>query len=238
MLQTPYETDLSTTRLSDSYRMGVESTHPRVDAAVVPARAPHVTRIDEAQLPTQHGNFRVVAYTEDGTDKDHLAIIAGDVRGKHGVLVRMHSECLTGDVLGSKRCDCGAQLDLALERIAEEGGVVLYLRQEGRGIGLANKIRAYRLQDEGRDTVDANTELGFPADARCYTVAAQMLNDLGVQCVRLMTNNPAKVEALQRKGIEVAVREPHEIPPLDENRAYLATKRDRMRHELIIEPDE
>lgn len=191
-----------------------------------------LVRSDEARLPTQYGNFRIVAFTEAGTDKDHVAIVAGDVEGKHGVLVRIHSECATGDIFGSMRCDCGPQLDLALERIAEEGGIVLYLRQEGRGIGLANKIRAYALQDEGLDTVDANLHLGFPADARCYSAAAQMLDQLGVACVRLMTNNPAKVEALKRKGIEVVGREAHEIPPNDENRFYLVTKRERMQHML------
>lgn len=214
--------------------MSVPATQGQVDAA---KPGPRVVRVDGSELPTRHGNFKVVAYTEEGTDKDHLAIISGDTQGKHGVLVRMHSECLTGDVLGSKRCDCGDQLDLALQRIAEEGGVVLYLRQEGRGIGLANKIRAYRLQDEGRDTVEANLELGFPADARCYTVAAQMLHDLGVQCVRLMTNNPAKVEALERKGIQVVAREAHEIPARAENRAYLTTKREKMRHTLALAAD-
>ncbi|MBW3584145.1 MAG: GTP cyclohydrolase II [Euryarchaeota archaeon] len=196
-----------------------------------------LVRSDEARLPTEHGNFRIVAFTEEATGKEHLAIVAGETEGRHGVLVRLHSECLTGDVLGSKRCDCGAQLDLALSRIADEGGVVLYLRQEGRGIGLANKVRAYHLQDQGMDTIQANLHLGFPADARCYTVAAEILDALGVQCVRLMTNNPDKVEKLRKKGIEVVAREPHEIPPNDENRAYLVTKRDKMSHTLVIDPE-
>jgi 3,4-dihydroxy 2-butanone 4-phosphate synthase / GTP cyclohydrolase II len=196
-----------------------------------PAELP---RTEEALLPTRHGNFRVVAFTDPATGTDHLALIAGNVQGEHGVLVRVHSECLTGDVLGSLRCDCGGQLELAMKRIAEESGILLYLRQEGRGIGLANKVRAYRLQDEGLDTVEANETLGFPSDARGYEVAAAMLATLGVSCVRLMTNNPVKVAALEAAGMKVVAREPHEIPPNHVNRAYLETKRDRMRHALHL----
>jgi 3,4-dihydroxy 2-butanone 4-phosphate synthase / GTP cyclohydrolase II len=201
---------------------------PRSDAPV------HLIRTEEALLPTAQGNFRIVAFTDEATGQDHLAVVSGEVQGQHGVLVRIHSECLTGDVLGSMRCDCGPQLDLALRRIAEQDGVLVYLRQEGRGIGLANKVRAYRLQDEGRDTVDANLELGLPSDARDYSLAAAILEELDVKCVRLMTNNPAKVDALEDAGIKVAVREPHEIPPNAVNRAYLETKRDRMDHALDL----
>lgn len=206
---------------------------------VPPAHAPlPLTRTEEAMLPTRQGKFRIIAFTDPATGLDHLAVVSGKTSGRHGVLVRIHSECLTGDVLGSMRCDCGQQLDLALERIAEQDGIVIYLRQEGRGIGLANKVRAYRLQDEGRDTVDANLDLGLLADGRDYRLAATILQELDVACVRLMTNNPAKVTALESAGIEVVAREPHEIPPNPDNRAYLATKRDRLHHALsLVEAD-
>ena len=202
-----------------------------------PSTVDKVTRIvsvrpySEAEVPTGYGSFRVVVYREDGSDIEHCAIVAGDVRGQEDVLTRVHSECFTGEVLHSLKCDCRDQLDQALERIARAGrGVVLYLRQEGRGIGLGNKIRAYALQQQGVDTVDANLKLGFAADARRYHAAAQMLNDLGVGSIALMTNNPAKVDALRNDGVKVASREPMAIVPNDHNRDYLRTKNRRMGH--------
>jgi len=190
-----------------------------------------VERYAEAQLPTRFGPFRVVVYRERDGDKEHLAVIAGEVAGAEDLLVRVHSECLTGEVLHSLRCDCRDQLDLALERIQAAGkGAVLYLRQEGRGIGLGNKIRAYAKQDEGLDTVDANLALGFEDDQRGYQMAADMLRDLGVASVVLMTNNPRKVEGLEDDGIEVTRREPHEVEAHEHNREYLKTKQDRLGH--------
>jgi GTP cyclohydrolase II len=190
-----------------------------------------VERYAEAQLPTRFGPFRVVAYRELDGDKEHLAVIVGEVEGADDVLIRVHSECLTGEVLHSLKCDCRDQLDLALERIQSAGhGAVLYLRQEGRGIGLGNKIRAYAKQDEGLDTVDANLALGFEDDHRGYQVAADMLRDLGVRSVALMTNNPRKVQGLENDGIKVTRREPHEVELHDHNRGYLKTKQDRLGH--------
>jgi GTP cyclohydrolase II len=190
-----------------------------------------VERYAEAQLPTRFGPFRVVVYRERDGDKEHLAVIAGEVAGAEDLLVRVHSECLTGEVLHSLRCDCRDQLDLALERIQAAGkGAVLYLRQEGRGIGLGNKIRAYAKQDEGLDTVDANLALGFEDDQRGYQMAADMLRDHGVASVALMTNNPRKVEGLEEDGIEVTRREPHEVEAHEHNRDYLKTKQDRLGH--------
>lgn len=192
---------------------------------------PTVERYAEAPLPTRFGPLRVVVYREVDGDKEHLAVIVGEVEGAEDLLIRVHSECLTGEVLHSLRCDCRDQLDLALERIQSEGaGAVLYLRQEGRGIGLGNKIRAYAKQDEGLDTVDANLALGFDEDHRGYHVAADMLRDLGVRSVALMTNNPHKVQGLQNDGITVSRREPHEVEAHDFNREYLKTKQDRLGH--------
>lgn len=190
-----------------------------------------IERYAEAQLPTQFGLFRVVVYRERGGDKEHLAVIAGDVAGAEDLLVRVHSECLTGEALHSLKCDCRDQLDLALERIQAAGkGAVLYLRQEGRGIGLGNKIRAYAKQDEGLDTVDANLALGFEDDQRGYQMAADMLRDLDVRSVALMTNNPRKVQGLENDGIAVTRREPHEVEAHEHNREYLKTKQDRLGH--------
>jgi GTP cyclohydrolase II len=184
-----------------------------------------------AKLPSRFGDFRVVAFWNNRDQKDHLAIVHGDVVGAEGVAVRMHSECLTGDVLGSLRCDCRDQLETALSRIgALERGVVLYLRQEGRGIGLANKIRAYALQDRGLDTVEANLALGFRDDERDYAVAAHMLLSLGIGSIQLMTNNPDKVNQLQKYGVKVASRLPHLLPPNPHNRFYLETKARRSGH--------
>ncbi len=190
-----------------------------------------VERYAEAKLPTLFGTFRVVVYRELDGDKEHLAVVVGEVGGAEDLLVRVHSECLTGEVLHSLKCDCRDQLDLALERIQSAGkGALLYMRQEGRGIGLGNKIRAYAKQDEGLDTVDANLALGFEDDQRGYHMAADMLRDLGVRSVTLMTNNPRKVEGLEDDGIEVTRREPHEVEAHEHNRDYLKTKQDRLGH--------
>jgi 3,4-dihydroxy 2-butanone 4-phosphate synthase / GTP cyclohydrolase II len=194
----------------------------------------HVERVAETRLPTTHGDFTAYGYriTIDGSE--HVVLVRGDISGDEPVLTRVHSECLTGDVFGSQRCDCGPQLDEALDRIGQEGrGIVVYLRgHEGRGIGLVAKLQAYQLQDGGRDTVDANLELGLPADARHYGAATQILRDLGVGSVRLMTNNPDKVTSLEEYGVPVAERVPLTIRPNDHNLAYLMTKRDRMGHQL------
>lgn len=189
--------------------------------------------VSETRLPTRYGVFRALACEEEWSDTTHLALVMGDVASGEPVLVRLHSECLTGDVFGSLRCDCGNQLDLALRRIAEEGrGVLIYLRQEGRGIGLANKIRAYRLQEEGYDTVSANLALGLPADARDYTVGAQILRDLGVRRLRLLTNNPDKYRALEQFGLEIVERLPIVTQPVPENAHYLTVKKEKLGHWL------
>jgi GTP cyclohydrolase II len=184
-----------------------------------------------AKLPSRFGDFRIVAFWNNRDQKDHIAIVHGDVIGFEDVPTRMHSECLTGDVIGSLRCDCRDQLETALKRIGElERGVVLYLRQEGRGIGLANKIRAYALQDRGLDTVEANLALGFRDDERDYAVAAHMLHSLGLASIQLMTNNPEKISQLQNYGVKVSSRLPHLLPPNVHNRFYLETKARRSGH--------
>ena len=184
-----------------------------------------------ANLPSRFGDFRIVAFWNNRDQKDHIAIVHGDVVGQADVATRMHSECLTGDVIGSLRCDCRDQLETALKRIGElERGVVLYLRQEGRGIGLANKIRAYALQDQGLDTVEANLALGFRDDERDYAVAAHMLHSLGIGSIHLMTNNPEKISQLQKYGVTVSSRLPHLLPPNPHNRFYLETKARRSGH--------
>lgn len=188
-----------------------------------------VVRVYSARLPTIHGEFRMTVY-HDQHEKEHVCLSLGEVK-RAPLLVRVHSECLTGDVFGSVRCDCRDQLQFALQSIAEEGqGIVVYLRQEGRGIGLTNKVQAYALQDEGFDTVDANLHLGLPADGRNYSVAAAILHDQGVKQVRLLTNNPQKVEDLEAGKIEVVQRVPHEITPRPENQRYLKTKADKLGH--------
>jgi GTP cyclohydrolase II len=206
---------------------------------------PLVARYAEADLPTEFGSFRVVVYRETagGAPADpsavveplveHCALVAGDVGDGSDVLVRVHSECMTGEVFHSLKCDCREQLALALFRIQECGrGVVLYLRQEGRGIGLGNKIRAYALQQRGVDTVDANTMLGFDPDERRYGAAVQMLHDLGIRSIALMTNNPAKIDALRQAGVDVQRRIEHSVDPHELNRGYLQTKQERMGHLL------
>jgi 3,4-dihydroxy 2-butanone 4-phosphate synthase/GTP cyclohydrolase II len=192
-----------------------------------------VTRVTEAELPTRHGSFRVVAYRSVLDGGEHVAIVRGDLAGKSDVLVRMHSECLTGDVFGSLRCDCGEQLEAALERIAEEGqGAVVYLRQEGRGIGLGNKLKAYHLQDTGLDTVEANEQLGFKPDLRDYGIGAQILLDLGIRSLRLLTNNPRKIVGLDGYDLEISGREPLRVEPGEHNVRYLETKRSKLGHLL------
>lgn len=196
-------------------------------------RESFVAQLTQSTLPTRQGDFLVRAFHNTLDGGQHLALSMGDIRSPEPVLVRIHSECLTGDVFGSRRCDCGPQLTESLRRIAEEGrGVVIYLRQEGRGIGLTDKLRAYALQDSGRDTVEANIELGHPAEARTYAVGAQMLLALGVPEVRLLTNNPGKVDGLKASGVTVVAREPLEIAPTKDNAAYLATKKTKMGHLL------
>ena len=186
-----------------------------------------------AKLPTDSGTFELVGFDNQLDGKEHIALVKGDVAGKENVLVRIHSECFTGDILGSYRCDCGSQLKKAMRTIEAKGeGIVLYLRQEGRGIGLINKIKAYKLQDSGLDTVDANLALGFGEDERDYAVAAQMLKALGVKSVSLMTNNPAKIEGLESYGMKVIKREEIEIKPNKVNERYLRTKFERMGHKL------
>ena len=187
----------------------------------------------ETKLPTKFGDFRIVIFKNEVDHKEHLMIVKGDVRGKSDVLMRIHSECLTGDVFGSHRCDCGEQLENALRSIEEQGeGIVIYMRQEGRGIGLTNKIKAYTLQDEGYDTVEANVKLGFPPDMREYSLAAQMLRELDVKSVKLLTNNPEKKEDLERWGITVSKRVPIVIKANSINAKYLNTKKEKMRHML------
>lgn len=194
-----------------------------------------VNRKAHARIPTVYGDFQLCYYTNTVDNKEHLALCMGDPDGDDPVLVRIHSECFTGDVLGSRRCDCGEQLDRAMEMVARAGtGVVLYLRQEGRGIGLLEKLRAYNLQDEGFDTVDANLMLGHEADGRDYSLAALMLQDLGVRAVRLMTNNPEKISALEVAGIDVRERISLEVAANSDNADYLLTKAQRMNHLLQI----
>lgn len=197
-----------------------------------------VERVTEALLPTEHGDFRVVAYRSIIDPAEHIALVMGDITTPEPVLVRVHDQCVTGDVFGSQRCDCGEQMQMALRRIGEEGrGLFLYMRQEGRGIGLHNKLRAYALQDTGLDTVEANEALGFPADRRDYGIGMQILADLGVRQMRLLTNNPAKRAGLEGYGLEVVERIPVLVEPNPHNLRYLEAKREKMGHDLpVYEP--
>lgn len=196
----------------------------------------HVERKVKARIPTSEGEFFLYLYTNNQDDKEHLALVMGQVACKRDVITRIHSECLTGDVLGSLRCDCGEQLKRALKTIAAAGeGVLIYLRQEGRGIGLLDKLRAYNLQDEGLDTVDANLVLGHQADERDYTVAALILEDLGVDSVQLLTNNPSKIDHLRRLGVTINKRLPLQGSVTADNAMYLWTKMNRMNHQLSID---
>jgi 3,4-dihydroxy 2-butanone 4-phosphate synthase/GTP cyclohydrolase II len=195
---------------------------------------PQLEDLVQTPIPTQHGEFILHYYSNTLDDKEHVALVKGEVTGKENVPVRIHSECFTGDVLGSRRCDCGEQLAMAMQYINDAGfGVVIYLRQEGRGIGLLKKLQAYNLQDQGMDTVDANIHLGYLADEREYDVAAWILESLGIKSVELMTNNPKKIEALIKLGIQVAGRIPIEVVAHDDNVDYLKTKAKRMAHLLF-----
>ena len=199
-----------------------------------------VRRVATARIPTVYGDFTAVVYESRPDGTEHVAFVRGDLEGDASVLVRVHSECLTGDVFGSLRCDCGPQLDLALARVAEEDrGVVVYLRgHEGRGIGLAQKLRAYALQEQGRDTVEANLELGFPADSREYGIGALILLDLGVESIRIMTNNPRKCEIIEGYGLEIVERVPLVCVPTNENITYLRTKQEKLGHLLGLHDGE
>jgi len=197
---------------------------------------PQLENLVQTPIPTKHGEFILHYYSNTIDDKEHVALVKGDVVNKENVPVRIHSECFTGDVIGSRRCDCGEQLDMAMQLIDEAGyGILIYLRQEGRGIGLLKKLQAYNLQDQGMDTVEANIHLGHLADEREYTIAALMLEDLKIKSIKLMTNNPKKIDALEKLGINVVGRIPVEVVAHNDNRGYLKTKAKKMAH-MLFEP--
>ena len=233
------KTDGSMARVPDLVKFARRHGLPLITVAdLIQYRMRHerlVKQVAQAGLPTQHGQFRIHAYESPLDKETHVALVCGDIGAGEDVLVRVHSKCLTGDVFHSARCDCGPQLDAAMKRIAAEGrGVLLYLNQEGRGIGLANKIRAYELQDQGLDTVEANERLGFKPDQRDYGIGAQVLRDLGVRTMRLLTNNPRKFVGLQGYGLAVVATAPLEMPPSDTTRRYLKTKKDKLGHRLTM----
>jgi len=207
-----------------------DTIRARVRVALGKAR---LRRVAKAKLPTEFGEFEIHAYDDVAGRKTHIALVLGDIGDGKGVLARLHSSCLTGDVFHSARCDCGPQLHAAMERVAAEGsGVILYLNQEGRGIGLANKIRAYALQDQGYDTVEANERLGFGADQREYGLGVEMLRDLGVKSMRMLTNNPRKLAGVETHGMSVSEIVPIEIPASESTRRYLRTKKEKLGHLL------
>lgn len=194
-----------------------------------------IERVAEARLPTDFGDFLIIGYRSLNSDEEFVVLLRGELREDRAALVRIHSQCLTGDVFGSVKCDCGWQLRAAMQLIArEEGGAIVYQQQEGRGIGIINKIRAYALQDHGADTIEANERLGLPVDLRCYEQCAEILRDLGVSLVRLMSNNPEKLQALERMGLQVVDRVSLAIPPTDAARGYLRTKKEKMGHLLEL----
>lgn len=220
-------------KLASTFNMSIVSVREIIEYRM--QREKLIQKLATTKLPTKYGTFRIHLYKSETDRKEHVAIVAGEFRPEEPVLVRVHSECLTGDVFGSLRCDCSDQLQAALRMISEEGrGVVLYMRQEGRGIGLANKIRAYQLQEEGLDTVEANEKLGFRPDLRDYGIGAQILRDLGVGKIKLMTNNPKKVVGLHGYGLEIVERVPLETQSHEMNERYLETKRDKMGHLLLF----
>ncbi len=218
------------TEVSEKLEALVERDRDHDCEGIGPAKV-CVKVVGVADLPTRFGQFRIVAFWNNRDAKEHVAIVRGNILGSEDVPTRLHSECVTGDVVGSLRCDCRDQLEIALRKIGTyEKGLILYLRQEGRGIGLINKVRAYALQDEGLDTVDANEALGFRDDERDYAIAAHMIHSLNVKSIHLMTNNPRKIEQLTQHGVKVSQRLPHVIPPNEHNRFYLETKANRSGH--------